>query len=102
MLPKGHLYVGTGLILVVIGYRALFSLIGCYLTAKLAPQNPMKHALVLGGIGLVFASLGAIVTANMNIGPAWYAWTLAVISLPVAWFGGRIYEIQLRRRSLTQ
>ncbi|MGH7495368.1 MAG: hypothetical protein ACREOO_23675 [bacterium] len=95
VLPKGNLFVGTGLILIVLGYRAVFSLIGCYLTAKLAPRNPMKHALVLGLIGLVLSSVGAIVAADL--GPAWYAWTLAVIALPIAWLGGMLYE---RRKTI--
>ncbi len=92
VLPKGNLFVGTGLILIVIGYRAVFSFIGCYLTAKLAPRNPMKHALILGLIGLVLSSVGAIVAADL--GPAWYAWTLAVIALPIAWLGGKLYELR--------
>jgi hypothetical protein len=66
-------------------------LAGCYLTAKLAPGNPMKHALILGGIGTVLSAAGAIATANMNLGPAWYAWSLVVIALPVAWLGGKLY-----------
>lgn len=90
VLPKGNLFVGAGLILIVLGYRAVFSFIGCYLTAKLAPRHPMKHALVLGLIGLVLSSIGAIVAADL--GPAWYAWTLAVIALPIAWLGGKLYE----------
>lgn len=96
ILPKGHLFVGTGLILAVLGYRAAFSLAGCYLTAWLAPQNPMRHSLALGGIGVVLSSIGAIV-AGADLGPAWYAWTLAAISLPVAWLGGKLFEARLRR-----
>jgi hypothetical protein len=92
VLPKGHLFIGMGLILLVLGYRAVFSFIGCYLTAKLAPQNPMKHALILGGIGLVLSSVGAIAAADL--GPAWYAWTLAAISLPIAWLGGKLHELR--------
>ena len=91
VLPKGNLYVSTSLILFVILYRAVFSLIGCYFTAKLAPRNPMKHSLILGGIGTVLSATGAIVTANMNLGPGWYAWSLVVIALPVAWLGGKLY-----------
>jgi hypothetical protein len=91
VLPKGNLYVSTPLILFVIFYRALFSLFGCYLTAKLSPKDPMKHALVLGGIGTVLSATGAIVTADMNLGPGWYAWSLVVIALPVAWLGGKFY-----------
>jgi hypothetical protein len=91
VLPKGNLYVSTPLILFVIFYRAIFSLAGCYLTAKLAPKNPMKHALVLGGIGTLLSAAGAIVTADMNLGPAWYAWSLVIIAIPVAWLGGKLY-----------
>ena len=97
VLPKGHLFVGTGLILLVLGYRAVFSLVGCYLTARLAPQNPMKHSLILGTIGVVASLGGAIATANMNLGPAWYAWSLVVITLPIAWLGGKLYELHSRR-----
>lgn len=96
VLPPSHFFVGTGVILLVIGYRAVFSFIGCYLTAKLAPRHPMKHALILGLIGLALSSIGAIVAADL--GPAWYAWTLAVISLPIAWLGGKLYE---RRKTIT-
>lgn len=92
VLPKGTLFVGTGLILVVIGYRAVFSLIGCYLTARLAPQNPMKHALILGALGTILSTGGAIANTNLNLGPAWYAWSLVVISLPIAWLGGKLHN----------
>jgi len=90
-LPKGHLYTSAGVILVVIFYRAIFSLAGCYLTAKLAPSNPMKHSLILGGIGTILSTIGAIATANMNLGPAWYAWSLVVIALPISWIAGKLY-----------
>jgi hypothetical protein len=96
VLPKGNLFVGTGLILVVLGYRAFFSLIGCYLTARLAPHKPIKHALILGTIGLGLSSVGAIVAADL--GPTWYAWTLAAISLPIAWAGGKLYEMRSHRQ----
>jgi uncharacterized membrane protein len=98
VLPKGNLYVSTSLIVFVIFYRAVFSLIGCYLTAKLAPTSPMRHALILGGIGTVLSAVGAVVTADMNLGPAWYAWSLVVIALPVSWLGGKLYLS--RNRSL--
>jgi hypothetical protein len=94
ILPKGNLYVSTPLILFVIFYRAVFSLFGCYLTAKLAPRNPMMHSLILGGIGTLLSATGAIVTADMNLGPAWYAWSLVFIALPIAWLAGKIYLIR--------
>ena len=97
VLPKGNLHVGTGLILIVIGYRAVFSLIGCYITARLAPHSPMKHALALGIVGVLLSTVGAIATANMNLGPSWYAWTLVAISLPIAWLGAKLYELRSRQ-----
>tara|TARA_R100001143_G_scaffold63594_1_gene73159 strand:+ start:14920 stop:15321 length:402 start_codon:yes stop_codon:yes gene_type:complete len=92
ILPWDHLFVSTGLILFVLFYRAVFSLIGCYIAAKLAPSKPMKHALILGVIGVVISSIGAIVAADL--GPGWYAWTLAAISMPIAWLGGKLHEKQ--------
>ena len=51
----------------------------------------MKHALILGGIGAVLSAVGAIATADMNLGPAWYAWSLVLIAFPVAWAAGQLY-----------
>ena len=98
VLPKGHLNVGAGLILFVICYRFILSIAGCYLTARLAPNNPMKHALILGSIGVVLSAAGAIATAGMNLGPAWYAWSLVVTALPAAWIGGRLFIASLDRK----
>lgn len=35
------------------GSRALFTIAGGYITARLAPDRPMRHAWILAGIGLV-------------------------------------------------
>jgi hypothetical protein len=102
VLPKGHLNVGAGLILFVILYRAIFSFAGCYLTAKLAPGTPMKHSLILGGIGAALSATGAIVTANMNIAPAWYAWSLVVIALPIARLAGKLYKVRNAKDAVYQ
>ena len=75
---------------VAFAYRIVISIAGCYLTARLAPQNPMKHALILGAIGVVLSALGAAVTWNRGLGPHWYPLSLVVISIPCAWVGGKI------------
>lgn len=98
ILPKGNLYVSTFLILVVLLYRSVYEAAGCYVIAKLAPNSPMKHALIGGAIGTVLSVMGAVATANMNIGPAWYAWTLAALSMPSAWVGGKVYEMNSKGR----
>jgi hypothetical protein len=99
VLPKGHLYTEVSIILFVIGYRAVFSFAGCYLTAALSPKDPLKHSLILGGIGALLSTVGAIVTANMNIAPVWYGWSLVAISMPIAWLAGKLY-LSLRKSSL--
>ncbi|MBT1696812.1 hypothetical protein KK083_08010 [Fulvivirgaceae bacterium PWU4] len=99
VLPKGHLYVSTGLILFVILYRAAFSLAGCYITSLLAPKDPMKHSLILGGLGTILSAAGAIITADMNLGPAWYAWSLVVIALPISWLAGKFYQSRKRAKA---
>lgn len=77
-------------------YRAIFSIFGCYVTARMAPSNPMKHALILGVIGVVFSAIGAITTWNRGpaFGPHWYPVTLVIIALPCAWLGGKIFELR--------
>jgi hypothetical protein len=79
----------TGVWLFVTAYRAVYSIAGCYVAARLAPDHPMAHALVLGVIGLLLASLGAYVMWSM--GTHWYPIALIVSALPCAWIGGWLY-----------
>ncbi|MGE8721178.1 hypothetical protein ACO2KH_08030 [Leptospira terpstrae] len=89
ILPYDHMFVATPIVLFVLGYRIIFSIFGCYLTARLAPQNPMKHAYILGGIGLVLGITGAILAGH--IGPWWYSWSLVILTPPIAYLGGKLY-----------
>ncbi len=49
-----------GLNLLALTYRSVFTFIGGYVTARLAPHSPMRHVLVGCGIGLVLGSLGVV------------------------------------------
>jgi hypothetical protein len=71
-------------------YRSIFSVIGCYITAWLAPDRPVAHALALGLLGVVVSALGTF--AARDLGPDWYGLSLVVVALPLAWLGGRLYE----------
>ncbi len=88
VLPSDNLYVAAWLIWVVLAYRTIYTILGCYVTAKLAPKNPMAHAVAVGLLGVVAAAAGAYATRNMNLGPQWYAWTLAAITIPTGFIGG--------------
>lgn len=82
------------LFLLATAYRIAFGVLGCYVTAWLAPARPMKHALVLGAIGVVISTAGAV--AMWQYGPAWYALAIIGISLPCAWLGARLYQRRTR------
>ncbi len=88
--PWGEPMRQTGLNLLALAYRLVYDTFGCYLTARLAPRNPMRHALTLGGIGFALSSLGAVGGIMQDLGPAWYPILLALSSLPTAWLGGAL------------
>jgi drug/metabolite transporter (DMT)-like permease len=86
-----------GLFLVATAYRVVYTILGSYVAARLAPDRPMWHAMVLGIVGLVVSIAGAVATWNIQpaVGPHWYALLIATISIPCAWIGGMIRERQL-------
>lgn len=86
--PWGQPMYDPRLNLLALAYRTLYSIVGGYLAARFAPRNPMRHALVLGVVGLALGTAGAIATVPMNLGPAWYPIALALTALPCAWLGG--------------
>ncbi|UWZ86429.1 hypothetical protein [Occallatibacter riparius] len=77
-------------------YRSFYGILSAWVTARLAPYNPMGHALVGGAIGTLIALAGAIGTWNLNLGPHWYPIALVVLALPTAWIGGKIRLLQLQ------
>jgi hypothetical protein len=80
------------LALLATSYRIVISVAGAYLTARLAPEKPMKHAMILGYVGTVLGLVGLAATWNAGLGPRWYPIALAVLAIPQCWAGGRIYE----------
>ena len=86
-----------GLFAVATAHRVIFGVLSCYVTARLAPNRPMFHALLLGWIGFALSILGAVVTWNAvpSLGPHWYPLALVVLALPEAWLGGKLRVMQL-------
>ncbi len=81
-------------------YRTVYCIAGSYIAARLAPNRPMEHALVLGVLGLIVSITGAVVTWNKGpaFGPHWYPLVLIVTAIPCAWVGGRLRIMQLHTR----
>jgi hypothetical protein len=90
--PWGQPMFDPVLNLLALSYRIVYTIVGGYITARLAPQNPMRHALALGVIGTVVGTAGAIATIPMHLGPSWYPIALVVTALPCAWLGGALHH----------
>lgn len=71
-------------------YRSIFTVAGGYITAALAPNRPMFYVTILGLIGIVAGTAGAIVTIPMGIAPVWFPIALVVLALPCTWLGGKL------------
>ena len=86
--------INTPLALLATSYRVVISIGGAWLTARLAPEKPMKHVLILGVVGTVLGLAGVAATWNLGLGPRWYPIALAVLAIPQCWVGGKLYEIR--------
>jgi hypothetical protein len=84
----------NALAILATGYRIVIGVGGGWLTARLAPGKPMKHAMILGGVGVLLGLVGVAATWNLDLGPKWYPISLALLAIPQCWAGGRIYEMQ--------
>jgi hypothetical protein len=84
-----------GLFLLATAYRVAFAVLGGYVTARLAPDRPMRHALALGWVGVVLATAGA--ATFWELGPGWYSLAIVATSLPCTWAGARLHAAQVRK-----
>jgi hypothetical protein len=94
--PSWSERMNDALFLLALAYRIVYGVAGCYVTARLAPDRPMQHALALGALGLVVSTAGAL--AMWDAGPAWYSLAVIAIAMPCAWAGGKLREMQVRGR----
>lgn len=82
----------TWMLVVAFAYRTVYTVIGGYVTAKLAPSKPMKHAIILGLVGMVMGTLGAV--AAWDLSQHWYPIALVVAALPSTWLGGKLASLR--------
>lgn len=94
--PEVGVRMTDGLAVLASAYRLVIGIAGAYLTARLSPGRPMRDTLVLGCVGTVLGVLGVVMTWDMDLGPRWYAISLAVVAVPQCWFGGWLRERQLK------
>jgi hypothetical protein len=90
--------INDALALLASSYRIVIGIASAWLTARLAPKNPMRHALVLGSIGVVLGLVGVVAAWNLGLGPRWYPISLVVLAMPQSWAGARLFELQSGKR----
>jgi hypothetical protein len=83
----------VGMLLAMHLYVAVFATLGCWLAARMAPTNPMRHALIVGALGA--ALNGFQVTQAWDMYPAWSNFVSIVTPMLWGFLGGMIRERQL-------
>lgn len=90
--PWGEPMAGA-LFVLATAYRVVYTVLGGYITARLAPHAPLRHAVILGFVGLVPGIAGVLVNiAKPELGPLWYPVVIAVTGVPCAWLGGALFR----------
>ncbi len=64
------------MLMVALVYRSLATIFGGYITAKIAPTDPMRHIYILAALGFVGGVAGAI--NGWSYGNHWYPVALAI------------------------
>jgi hypothetical protein len=93
LIPTGAPVTDPAALVLVCAYVAAFGILGCYVTARLAPSRPLFHALVLGGIALAMSIPVTVMAWNDT--PAWFNVYNLLAVMPYAYLGGRLRERQM-------
>jgi hypothetical protein len=86
--PFGIGFYTTSLVLLGLSYRTLFAVLGGYISARVAPSNPMLHVKWLITVGAIIGILSAI--GGWNGFPHWYLVAIVLCSIVATWIGGRL------------
>jgi undecaprenyl pyrophosphate phosphatase UppP len=81
----------TWMYLLALVYRTIYTVMGGFLTAHLAPKdfkNPMILVWILALIGFVLGLVGTIANWHLAAGAEWYPILLLILSVPAVWLGG--------------
>jgi len=87
--PSQGLFV-TWMLALALAYRCVFAVAGGYVTARLAPANPMRHVTILACVGIVLGTIGVFV--GWDLSPHWYPIALVITAFPCTWFGGKLFK----------
>lgn len=86
----------NSLLLIASLYRAVYGILGGYITAVMAKTDSLKAVWILGTIGTVLSLLGLIVMWNKGV--LWYPVSLVVLSIPYSLIGRKFYLRRLAKK----
>lgn len=93
--PYGVPYFDTDLFLLALSYRFLITIGAAYITAMIAKEQAKKALWTTGILGTILWLVGTI--AAQGLGPLWYGIVGAATAIPLALFGGKLYERRARQ-----
>ncbi|MBI5262307.1 MAG: hypothetical protein HY852_10890 [Bradyrhizobium sp.] len=99
--PWGERMDDARLLLLALAYRTVYTVLGGYIAARLAPGAPMRHAVILGLIGLIPGIGGVIAAVTSDLGPLWFPVVLALAGLPCCWLGGVLHRATQAHRQVS-
>jgi hypothetical protein len=82
----------TCAILLVLSYRATYTVFAGFIVALFAPNKPLFHALILGVIGTVITLWAVSSPEFAQKSTLWFGYTLAAITIPCLWLGVKIQQ----------
>jgi hypothetical protein len=71
-----------------LAYRSVFTIVGGYVTARLAPQKPMSHVYALMVLGFIGGVAGVV--GGWDLGNHWYPILLAITGPVFVYWGGKL------------
>jgi hypothetical protein len=92
--PPAGRPMSDALALLATAYRVVIGFAGAWLTARVAPREPMKHAMMLGYVGTLLGLAGVLATWDRGLGPRWYPIQLAALAIPQCWAGGKLFVMR--------
>jgi hypothetical protein len=101
--PQGNAAMSNTLFLIATAYRAIFTIAGSYLAAALAGDGRKLAVWVLAAIGQL-AGIGGVFVWHAGggsaLGPAWYAYAIALMAIPCVIAGGWLRAREARLKNL--
>jgi len=87
------------MLLIALIYRSIYTVAGGYVAAASAPDRPMRHAIILGILGIAAGTLGAATNWDKTtVSTAWYPISLVIAALPCTWLGGKLKTMGFTKR----